>query len=160
MEIQMHLSGKIIKALPALAALTFIAPPGALAGFFGEHPAYLHALSNLRHARQLLERPDAPNVEGVEMSAVREVDASIAEIKQAARDDWKPLAALPQIHILDLKGRLHEALKELEKARKELNKEEDNMGAAGLRNRAWGHIDQAINFVRQAIGDKDMNRHF
>src|ERR1700735_3205158 len=90
--------------LPA-AILGFTVPTPSFAGFFGDHPAYLHAIGNLRHARQLLERPDAPNVEGPEQNAVRAIDAAIAEIKQAARDDWKPLAELPQIHV-DLGGRM------------------------------------------------------
>jgi hypothetical protein len=153
-----NLSGKLIKALPVIAAITVVIPSPSFAGFFGDHPSYLHAISHLRHVRQLLERPDAPNVEGPELAAIREVDASLAEIKQAARDDWKPLADLPQIH-LDLKGRLHEAFKELERAQKEINKEEDDRAARGLRNRALGHLNNAMNYVQQAIGNKEMDRH-
>jgi hypothetical protein len=149
----------IQKALPIAAALSFVFPTVSLAGFFGDHPSYLHAASNLRHARQLLERPDAPNVAGPEQAAIREIDAAIAEIKQAARDDWKP-ADLPSLNLhLDFRGRMHEAMKEMEKAQREINKEEDDRAARGLRNRATMHLNQAINLVQQAMSNKYMDGH-
>src|ERR1700733_12308229 len=121
------LNSKVIKALAIGAVVSCAFPANSFAGFFGDHPSYLKAISNLRHARHLLERPDAPNVEGPEQVAIRELDASIAEIKQAARDDWKALPSLPSIDIhLGWRGRLHEAMKEIEKADREINKEEDD----------------------------------
>jgi hypothetical protein len=149
----------ILKALPVAAAFNFLVPTVSFAGFFGDHPSYLHAASNLRHARQLLERPDAPNVAGPEQAAIREIDAAIYEIKQAARDDWKP-ADLPSVSVhLDLRGRMHEALKEMEKAQREINKEEDDRAARGLRNRASMHLNQAIGLVQQAMSNKYMDGH-
>ena len=156
-----HLRNRFIKAFALVALLALTAPKSAFAGFFGDHPSYLHAIPNLRHAVQLLERPDAPNVAGPEEAAVRELDASIADIRQAARDDWKPLAILPALNIhLDWRGRLHEALKEIEKARREISKEEDDRAARGLRNRALDHLDHAMNLVQQAIENKSIDRRF
>src|SRR5689334_1323673 len=48
------------------------------------HPAYLHALADLRSARGFLERPAAVVVKWDEHQAIREIDAAIHEIKQAA----------------------------------------------------------------------------
>ena len=59
------------------------------------HPAYLHALTDLRHARFLLEKPAKPEVKWDESNAVHEIDAAINEIKQAAIDDGKPLDGSP-----------------------------------------------------------------
>jgi hypothetical protein len=59
-----------------------------------------------------------------------------------------------------LRGRMHEAFKELEKARKEINKEEDDPAARGLRNRAIGHLNQAMGLVQQAMANKNMDRRW
>src|SRR3569623_635768 len=61
------------------------------------HPAYLHALTDLRHARALLERPAKADVKFDENVAIREIDAAIYEIMQAAIDDGKPLSDHPPV---------------------------------------------------------------
>jgi hypothetical protein len=149
----------ILKALPVVAAISLLFPAISFAGFFGDHPSYLKAASHLRHARHLLERPDAPNVAGPEQAAIGQLDAAIGEIKQAARDDWKP-ADLPSINLhLDFRGRMHEAMKEMEKAQREINREEDDRAARGLRNRATMHLNQAIGLLQQAMSNKYMDGH-
>jgi hypothetical protein len=52
------------------------------------HPAYLHALSDLRTARWLIEHvPGNWARTNVEVDAVRWIDNAINEIKRAAIDD-------------------------------------------------------------------------
>jgi hypothetical protein len=148
---------KIIGPLPAVLVLSIIIPVASFAGFFGDHPHYVQALSDLGYARALIEHGDAPKVMAAEQDAVHELDLSISEIKQAARDDWKPLELHPRVDSkLDRQGRFREALKVLARAHNDICREEDGRAAAGLRNRAVGHLDQSMNYVRQAMSDKEV----
>jgi hypothetical protein len=119
----------------------------------GEHPYYLHALSDLRAARWMIEhRPGnwAQTVDEVE--AVRRIDAAIGEIRKAAIEDGKNLEDHPPVDERnDHDGRLHVALDFLRKARQDISHDEDNRFAEGLQGRAYGHIDGAINAVKKAI---------
>jgi hypothetical protein len=144
----------------AIAGLTLIAgcavaqpppppPPPA------HHPAYLHALSDLRAARWLIDhRPGDWQQSADEADAVRQIDASINEIKRAAIDDGKNIADHPPVdEHADHPGRIHEAVQYLKKARADISGEEDNVGLNGLRDRAIGHIDGAINAARRVYKD-------
>jgi hypothetical protein len=51
----------------------------------------------------------------------------------------------------DNRGRIHEALQFLRKARADIAREEDNTFADGLRDRAIGHIDAAIGAARRVF---------
>ena len=118
------------------------------------HPAYLHAVQDMRHARGLLERPAAVTAQTAwdENVAIRDLDAAIHEARVAASDDGRNPAALPPIDVPpDYSGRLHRALELMERARNDLNHEEDNPTARGPQQRSLGHVDQAIAFVRQGI---------
>jgi hypothetical protein len=55
----------------------------------GKHPAYLHALTDLRHARAHLEHDDGGQLRHEEQEAINQIDAAIAEIKKASIDDWQ-----------------------------------------------------------------------
>src|SRR5450432_3062803 len=100
-----HLSFAVTMALAALA------PAIAHADQPGKHPAYLHALEDLRAARANLERPASVQVKWDEKAAIHEIDEAIREIKEAAIDDGKNLADHPVIDVkLEWKGRLHGAL--------------------------------------------------
>ena len=125
-----------------------VAPPPA------QHPAYLHALSDLRYARYLLARPANVNVRWDENSAIREIDAAMAEIRQAAIDDGKPLDDHPPVDAnLEWGGRLQKALDLVEASRNDVNQREDNAYAGGLKNRSVQHLDAAARFVREGIED-------
>lgn len=118
----------------------------------GAHPAYLRALDDLRHARAHLERPQRANgqVRWDESVAVRAIDVAIKEIKDASIDDGKNLNDHPPVDAaLDWPGRLHRTIELLRKARADVNEEEDNDFARGLKRRAIGRIDEAIHFVEQ-----------
>jgi hypothetical protein len=120
---------------------------------YGDHPYYLHALSDLRAARWMIEhRPGnwAQTVDEVE--AVRRIDAAIAEIKKASIDDGKNLEDHPKVDERnDHDGRLHVSLDFLRKARQDISHDEDNKFAQGLQLRAYEHIDGAITAVKKAI---------
>jgi hypothetical protein len=117
------------------------------------HPAYLHALSDLRAARWLIEhRPGDWAQTNDEVEAVRQIDAAINDIKQAAIDDGKNINERPAADAhYDNRGRIHEALRLLRQARADVAREEDNGYAHGLRNRAVGHIDGAIGATRNVF---------
>jgi len=117
------------------------------------HPAYLHALTDLRSARWLIEhRPSDWAQTNDEVEAVHQIDAAINDIKQAAIDDGKNLNDHPPTDAhFDNRGRIHEALRLLRQARSDVAREEDNGYAHGLRDRAVGHIDGAIGHTRNVF---------
>jgi hypothetical protein len=89
-----------------------------------------------------------------EQTAVREIDAAIREIKEAAIDDGKNLEDHPPVDLkADYAGRLHRALELLRKAEKDCSEEEDNNFARGLKKRAQEHIRAAIHFTEQGIAN-------
>jgi hypothetical protein len=120
---------------------------------FDQHPYYLHALSDLRAARWMIEhRPGNWVQTQDEIEAVRRIDAAINEIKKASIEDGKNLEDHPPVdELADHNGRLHKALEFLRKARQDISHDEDNVFAQGLQARAYGHIDGAIGAVKRAI---------
>jgi hypothetical protein len=116
------------------------------------HPAYLHALSDLRFARAHLERPDGGALRHQESDAIHEIDRAIDEIKKAAYDDGKNLNDHPPVDAhMEWGGRLHKSLELINKAHHDIEKEEDDPAAIGLRDRALEHIDKAHHHVEEAI---------
>jgi hypothetical protein len=122
----------------------------------GRHPAYLHALSDLRFARSLLERPNHGELRQQEKEAIHKIDDAIAEIKRASIDDGKGLADHePVDEHLPWAGRLHKAQELLDDARRDCRKEEDNPETRGLQLRVLRHIDEAHRHVSEAIAIVD-----
>jgi hypothetical protein len=121
------------------------------------HPAYLHALSDLRNARAHLERRGGdPAMRWDERAAVEAIDRAITDIRRAAIDDGKNLQDHPPIDAREPRaGRLHEALLALQASRNDVNQEEDNVFANGLRARGIRNIDEAIRVTQQGIGEAD-----
>jgi hypothetical protein len=119
----------------------------------GDHPAYLHALADLRHARALLDRyTPSENLIVEQESAIKEIKEAIREIKEAAIDDGKDTDAHPSLDLqLDLTGRLHKALEVLSKTRADIDKREDNAFAHDLKHRALKHIDEARRVIAHTI---------
>ena len=119
------------------------------------HPAYLRALSDLRAARWLIEHRPGDWAQTVDESeAVRQIDEAIRDLKEAAIDDGKNIDYHPPVDERpDHRGRIHEALEYLRKARGDVAQEEDNGFARGLRNRSIGHIDAAIGATRRVFND-------
>jgi hypothetical protein len=127
-------------------ALTFADEPG-------RHPAYLHALTDLRHARAHLAHPaDTGHMDREEQHAIDEIDKAIGKIKHAAIDDGKSLEDHPPVDAnMDRRGRFHRALELLDKAHNDIAREEDDPSVRGLRDRAIHHIDEAHRIVDHLI---------
>ena len=125
-----------------------------------KHPAYLHAVSDLRTARWMLEhRPGDAAVSVHESEAIGEIDRAIRELTNAAIDDGKNIHNPPPADApADYRGRLHKAADLLIKARSDTNREEDNPSARGLRNRALEHVDAALHATERAIRDVEVGR--
>ena len=137
-----------------LCGLIGSAAIGARADTPGEHPHYLHALSDLRAARAWLTTAGENNVMGREMDAVVNIDKAIGEIKRASLDDNKDLKDHPPIDAgIKHKGRLHKAMALLTSARKDLQFEEDDKKALGWRKAALKHVNDAAKADKQAIND-------
>jgi hypothetical protein len=117
-----------------------------------EHPAYLHALSDLRDARAHLQRPDGGELRDQEKKAIHDIDDAINEIKKASIDDGKDLNDhVPVDANLDWRGRLHKSLDLVNKAHNDVAREEDDAFAQGLQQRALKHIDEAHRHIEEAI---------
>ena len=120
----------------------------------GPHPAYLHALSDLRAARHYLHDNFAwqPVMRDDNM-AIHEIDMAIAEIKHAAIDDGKgendpfPIDTSVSPH-----DRFKKADELLYAAHQDLAHAEDVPQARDLRNGALKHVDRAHDIVKNAEG--------
>ena len=136
----------IVLFLAVCAALSFADEPG-------RHPAYLHALTDLRHARAHLERQTwSGRMDREEDHAIAEIDKAIGEIKHAAIDDGKDLNDHPPVDAhMGHRGRYHRALELLDKAHNDIAREEDDPSVRGLRDRALRHIDEAHHIVEHLI---------
>jgi hypothetical protein len=119
----------------------------------GKHPSYLHALTDLRYARGYLDKLGSDDtVDNDSMQAIRQIDAAIGEIKRASIDDGKDLRDHPPIDAnVRRTDRFHKAIELLDKARNDVNQEEDDAAARGLKNRALQHIDDAHRAIDHAI---------
>jgi hypothetical protein len=137
----------------ALLGILVLTPKAASAQQVpGPHPAYLHALSDLRLARAYLDQIAWPPVQRDEEHAIREIDAAIAEIKRASIDDGKNLEDHPPIDArMRPDGRFRKALELLDKAHNDTARAEDVPQARGMRDRAVHHIDEAHGTVDNAI---------
>jgi hypothetical protein len=118
----------------------------------GPHPAYLHALTDLRAARHYLNDGWAWSpVKHDDDAAIREIDAAINEIKRAAIDDGKGLNdPFPIDTSLSPHNRFRKANELLWKVHNDLSRSEDVPESRGLRNRAIGHVDRAHDIVDNA----------
>jgi hypothetical protein len=146
------------KQLAVLAAISL--PLVACADLPGKHPAYLHAITDLRDARWNLEhRPGDAAVSAQEDVALTEIDRAIGEAKKAAWEDGKNVADHPHEDArLDHSGRLHHAAELLRKAHNDIGAEEDNPETRELRHRILEHVDIALSATDRAIKDVELHR--
>lgn len=138
-------------ALIVVGGLLALAPATMNADTPGRHPAYLRARSDLRVAQFMMRGPAEPNVGRHLREADHEVEAAIREIDRAAVLDSKDLEDHPRVDTgLDRRGRFGKTMELLRSARADLAREEDNGRAAGWRNMAFRHIDQALENMHRA----------
>jgi len=125
-------------------------PPPAGAS---RHPAYLHALADLRAARAFLERPAGVVVKWDEKKAIYEIDLTIREIKEASIDDGKDLNDHPPIDQPTWGGRLTHSLELVRKARADVNEAEDSPESRQLKTKALKHLETTEAFIQAGIED-------
>lgn len=136
-----------------LAISAPLLPTVVLAQAPGKHPAYLHALADLRWARGYLSQPSGNGAINNDAAlAIQQVDKAIQELKTASIDDGKDVNAHPPIdRNVGNTDRLHKAIELLDQARADVNKEEDDPNAHGLQGRIITHIDTAHRYIDHAM---------
>jgi len=125
------------------------------------HPAYLHALSDLRAARaDLGHKAGNDPVSQQEDKAIAEIDDAATAIKRIAKADQKGLYNKPveDAH-LDHAGRLHHAEDLLKQAQNDLAQREDNPEAKTLQRHAVAHVQAALHATEIAINDIEHGAH-
>jgi hypothetical protein len=133
-------------------SITLFAAAPTFADTPGRHPAYLHALSDLRDARAHLEHLSSDPVDHEEEHAISNIDKAIDEIKHAAIMDGKDVQDhMPVDAHLERTGRFHKAMELLDKAKHDVSGEEDQPDTQGLQLRVIHHIDEARRSVEHAI---------
>jgi hypothetical protein len=115
--------------------------------------AYLHALSNLRTARWLIDRsPEGAQKTDDQVAAVKAIDLAMARIINADIDDGKYLNDRPdEDAIPDRDSRLAVALQLLRKAHADVNNDDGSAFDLELKSKEIPHINEAIACVEKAI---------
>ena len=109
-----------------------------------QHPAYMHALSNLRQARALLQTDSRSGFREEKNRAMDEIDRAIQEVRRAVREEgresrWTPPPATQG----DPDRPLRSAMTLLDEAHGDVARGVDTSDYRGLQNRALRHIDEA-----------------
>lgn len=142
----------------AAVSITLFAAVPTFADTPGRHPAYLHALTDLRDARAHLEHLSSDPVDREEESAISNIDKALEEIKRAAIMDGKDIRDhLPVDTHLNRRDRFRKAMELLDKAKQDVSGEEDQPDTRGLQMRVINHINAARHDVHHAI-DTVLNR--
>jgi hypothetical protein len=143
---------RMLGLMLTVAATAVFAPASVHAE--GRHPRYLHARTDLRAAQLYLRVREEPNVTRNLRAAAGEVEAAIREVDRAAVIDHKDLDDHPRIDAqLARKDRFRKIVDLLRSSRADIAQEEDNPRAKEWRDRAFVHIDQALNAVHRAAAD-------
>jgi hypothetical protein len=138
--------GAMVCALATLAVLATATPAQA------QEPHYLHALSDLRTARDYIQFDHREGFGRQRHEAVEEINKAIAEIKHAAWDDGKNTQFAPPAQgVTDPWAPLHEAVKWLDRAQGDTRQGVDLPQNTGLRDRAIGHIAAAHQILVDII---------
>ena len=133
--------------LAVIAAAAALVPAAAQAQWWQQHPAYLHAMSDLRQAYWLVVHKDErdPVAKDEERHAAGAIRAAYQNLADAAITDHKNIDDQPPADmVFDARGgRLHRAMDLLRDAHNEVAREEDDAQARGFKNRALRQIDAA-----------------
>ena len=128
-----------------------------------QHPAYLHALSNLRQARALLQTDTRPGFREEKNRAMDEIDRAIQEVRRAVREEgresrWTPPPATQG----DPDRPLRSAMTLLDEAHGDVARGVDTSDYRGLQDRALRHIDEARRSLGHALHSvgRDRDRRY
>jgi hypothetical protein len=141
-------------ALPTLTPAQAQVPPPPPG--YGHHPAYLHALTDLRDARWFLTHPRDGDLEERERHAVGEIDRAIDLIQRAAYYDGKNVYDHPREDTYpDARGRLRRVSELLRKARADVAQDEDNLQVRDMQLHAVERIDESIRLTESVMVDRE-----
>jgi hypothetical protein len=118
----------------------------------GPHPEYLHAIRNLRQARELLHTNfGEPKHIAAASAALPEINAAISDLKSASHIDEKNLEAVPPFKSMPPEGRFHEVMSLLNSAHDDAKKPESDPVAKHFKDQALVHIDKARDAVTPVL---------
>jgi len=133
--------GVTVCALMTLAVFMTATPARA------QEPHYLHALSDLRTARDYIQF-DRGQFNGERRHAVDEINKAIEEIKHAAWDDGKNTQFAPPAQgVTTGWAPIHHAIHWLAQAKGDVAQGVDTPQNQGLRGRALFHITRALEIT-------------
>ena len=139
-------------AAVAATAAALIAAAPAWADDSVKGPNYLHALSDLRDAREHLEHFGNEPADARAERAIFEIDRAINEIKHAAVMNGDEVEnRVPVDTHMVRNGRFHKAMDLLDRARRDVAGEEVEPDAQALQLRVKRHIEEAQHEVARAI---------
>ncbi|MEM4987418.1 hypothetical protein V8G57_08475 [Collimonas sp. H4R21] len=146
----------IHKLVLSLLLVPAVLPLAAQADEPGHHGAYLHALADLHAARWLIDHRPGDNWQmgRNEQLALAEIDAATREISQLAQYVGKDIyqEERPDAR-LDHRGRLHDAIDALERARNDTGQREDDPRVLELQRHAMHRIEVAKRATEDAVRD-------
>jgi hypothetical protein len=117
-----------------------------------QHPAYMHALANLRQARSLLQSDTRPGTAADRDFALREIEAAMHEIRTAVREEGRdPHFTPPPAIAGDPDRPIRSALTLLNEAREDVARGTDEYDSRGLQLRALRHIQEARRAMSHAL---------
>ena len=126
-----------------------------------QRPRYLHALSDLREARELLQTDRRPGFIGARDRAIEEIERAIHEVSEAVRDEGRnPHHTPPPQSGGDPNRPLRSALTLLDEARGDIAFGTDETGHRGLQERALRHIDEAREALRHALHEMEREHRY
>jgi hypothetical protein len=116
-----------------------------------QRPHYLHALSNLREARELLQTDTRPGFIRARDHAIEEIDRAIHEVSEAVREEGRNPHHTPPPAGGDPNRPMRSALTLLDEARRDIASGTDESGHRGLQMRALRHVDEARQALEHAL---------
>jgi hypothetical protein len=120
-----------------------------------QRPHYLHALSNLREARELLQTDTRPGFTGARDRAIGEIERAIHEVSEAVREEGRNPHHTPPASGGDPNRPMRSALALLDEARRDIASGADETGHRGLQMRALRHVDEARQALEHAMHGMD-----
>ncbi len=139
--------------LLASASLSHAAPP--------VHPAYLHALEDLKLAENAIaSRGGDPAMHVHDRYAIQQIEAAQTVIYQVAPQEKKNVHTLPQsdANAPAAAGKLHDALDYLAKARSDLNEPDSDAQFNEAKRRVLILVSAAEGQVNMAISDYEHHK--
>jgi hypothetical protein len=141
-----------MKILIRLTLLSFVIATGvamASAEKPGQHPTYIHGISDLQDARAHIDYHGANEKRDVEEEhAIRELNAAIYAATHAAIKDDKAINNHPPADVnLARTDRYNQVRQLLDSARRDVSGKEDNPEARALQSEAISHINAASQIL-------------